>query len=252
MKTISYELSLHHHIKVLIRLEQMLLNFEIQIQQLTPNSMHLALLNTNQIIELIETQDVKLHLVKEVERLTSKLLAWQDNPNIDNKTLVNTIEQLKKIEKNINKSPDVGIVKENNFLKEFNKQLKQNAGLSMLDFPRFNFRLNSNLSPVQITLLEWSEVFKAYLQSTSLVLKIIRGTSFTNEQIAKEGYYQESLDKSIEYLLIRVHMPMGVPCYPEITGGIYHITIRMLKDDWNYGTSTFKKNVRFMLSKCHK
>ena len=56
-------------------------------------------------------------------------------------------------------------------------------------------------------------------EAIALILQLIRESAVPRPEIAAQGFFQRGLDSNAPHQLIRVLLPTGAGCFPEISGG---------------------------------
>jgi cell division protein ZapD len=251
LSTVAYELPLHEHIRVLIRLESLLEMFIKHYQNPEPDSIFLALKSLDDILSVLERNNIKKYMATELGGIKASLFNWRKSPGVDANVIDDMIDNLERYSKRVAVTIDaIGNIADTDFVKNFRQRVNVPGGTSLVDFPRFHYWLKQDVAQtLEIMSLHGRSINYCY-KMVSHVLKIIRQSAEVSHRAAKEGFFQETVDKSVEYKMMRVVLAQDVPCFAEISGGRYHVTIRMVVDDWESGVSSYKEDVEFTLEKC--
>ena len=69
--------------------------------------------------------------------------------------------------------------------------------------------------------------------------------------IAESGVYQQTLDPTLPYQLVRIELPARLPCFAELSGGRHRFTARFLQfSTADHRASQTNKDVEFQLACC--
>ncbi|MCK5336255.1 MAG: cell division protein ZapD, partial [Gammaproteobacteria bacterium] len=100
-------------------------------------------------------------------------------------------------------------------------------------------------------LIEWSSTFEPLNNAIKLALKTIRNSGDNTELIAENGFYQDNLELSKPYQLIRVAIPDTAEYFPEISAGKHRFSIRFLSAKNYYSNpEQVSDDIPFILCNC--
>jgi cell division protein ZapD len=251
LTTVAYELPLHEHIRVLIRLESLLEMFIKHYQSPEATSIFLALKSLDDILSVLERNNIKKYMGSEIGDIKTSLGSWRKSPKVDVAVIDSMIDDLNRYGNRVAVTVDaISNIADLDFIKNFRQRVNVPGGTSLVDFPRFHYWLKHDVEATLGILALHAQSISYCHKMVSHVLKIIRQGAEVSKRTAEGGFFQESVDKNVEYKLMRVVLPEDAPCFAEISGGRYHVTIRMVTDDWESGISSYKQDVDFVLEKC--
>ena len=251
MDKIIYELPLNEQIRVLIRLEYLLRAFYTYSKNIDQHSLYLALKSLDDILSIMERNNIKKYVLFELNELAVKLEDWRNRAGVDAAMIDKIVAGLKVHKAKVTEgSQQINSLSNSDFLKHFRQRVNVAGGMSLVDFPRYHFWVQQDLSEVQSVLLTWGLKFEACYRAVQKILQLIRKSADKESHVARSGYFQESLEKGVSYKLIRVTLAANAPCFAEVSGGRYHITVRMMQDHWEQGPSVCEQDIPFELEKC--
>lgn len=251
MNKVIYELPLHEQTRVLIRLESLFRLFYSNIGSSNSSAIYFSLKGLDDILTIMDRNDIEKYLHAEFAELSEGLKKWRLQKGVDTSVIDKITKEFNQLSNSLPASMNrSALVAEIDFVKNFRQRAITAGGTSIVDFPRFHYWLQKDSETPKKMFHEWGKSFDSCYKSVSIVLRLIRQSAQPTPQIAKEGFFQQTLDKNVELKLIRAELPAGSSCFAELTGGRYHVTVRMMEDDWEYGLKLHKKDINFILSKC--
>lgn len=252
MSDIIYELPLHEQTRVLIRLEFLLDRLHGHLKKSNQEAIYLALRTLDEILSIIERCNLKKYLLNEIKDASKSLIHWREHSLASIDKIDHLLNQLNTektfIESTSSRARD--LFADNEFLKVFRQKCNVPGGTAPVDFPRFHNWLHQDPKNLQKSLKAWTNKLECYYRPIKLVLSLVRQSASHSQQIAEEGFYQKALDKNVEYKLIRIKLTDNCPCFAEISGGRYHITVRMMHEAEDGSLSQYREGVKFLLETC--
>ncbi|MCX4188413.1 cell division protein ZapD [Methylophaga sp. OBS4] len=250
---IIFEQPLNERIRTFLRLEFLFMRVD---NALTGHSeMHHrdaldAMLN---MLSVFERSDLKQELMKEIERLIANLSALENSPGVDQQALETLLSNL---DQNLDalhiKKTSIGQrLRENEFLYSIRQRSSIPGGTCDFDLPAYHFWLQHTQTEQRAQQLQqWLAEFVSVRNAVEMSLRLIRSSVGFKEEVAKEGFFQRSLDANQPYQLIRVEIPGKANYFPEVSGGKHRFTVRfMLFDIQQRPQQTFDE-IPFRLSCC--
>jgi cell division protein ZapD len=188
----------------------------------------------NSIIEIVDifgNTNLKSEVLKELERHTSTLKRLSKNPGVDSDqlesllaTLSERIDGMHQINGQI-----AGKLKTSEFLISIRQRSSIPGGTCDFDLPAFHFWLQQPLRNRTQDLAGWLGNFDAIGQAIQLILSVTRDSTPLRPAIAEAGVYQQTLDPTMPYQLVRIELPAGLPCFAELSGGRHRFTARFMQ-----------------------
>jgi len=174
--------------------------------------------------------DIKLEVIKELERQHGKLESLSKRPQVDHAQLDSILRNLKaRIDEMQTSSGQLGRELHDVELLNAVKQKSNLPGcICDFDLPVFHFWQLRDAATRIRHLQTWFEPFKDLDRAVQLILDVIRHSSQEISETAESGFYQQSLDSGQSILLLRIIVPEGCEYYPEISGGKHRFSVRFL------------------------
>ncbi len=204
------------------------------------------------IINIISRIDLRSELIKELERQSKALIAISASPDVDSSILDETLNKLKNYSQTLKSMPKAlhADLSKNELLKNIRQRESVPGGTCDFDMPAYNFWLKQE--PEQRIQLQetWLNYMEHYRLSIDLVLSLLRDSAINTPVQAKEGFYQQPLDSSTPFQLIRVILPEKSAYFAEISGGKHRFCVRFMIPSFSEKSSPTSEPVNFQLSCC--
>ena len=228
-----YEQPLNERIRTLLRIENLFnrLNHYSESSDLWDMRLTISLLID--LNDLLKWSDIKPDLAKELERCQSVLRALEGNPGVDTYKLKHVLKDINECLATIqdNACQPGATLDADEMISSIKKRSSLAGGACNFDLPAYHHWLNKSTRARQQRLHEWLEDMLIIQKSTNLVLNLIRGNANPTKEIAKAGFFQQSIETGMTYQLIRIIIPGNLKSFPEISGGRHRVTIRFMEQD---------------------
>jgi len=252
--TFIFEQPLNERIRTFLRIEALIERLDFFKQQDNDHSSYHALLTTLEITSLVERGDIKQELIKELERQHKVLNALISHQSVDKSRLELTLSKIKHALTNIHGMD--GRLGEHLKTIDFLLAIKQRSaipgGSCDFDLPQLRFWLNLNYADRLKDIDRWSQPYYQLHTVISLILNIIRDSAFAENVIAKNGFFQQSLDTSLSNQMLRIELNCDNNFFPEISAGKHRYSIRFLQpqESIDLQPAQLKQDINFKLFLC--
>ena len=133
--------------------------------------------------------------------------------------------------------------------------IKQRAaipgGVAEFDLPAYHYWLNSPPAARQRDLLGWIEPFLPIYDALAIILRLLRDNGRATRQTAYRGVFQLMLTTSKVAQLLRLTVPLDLPCVPEISANKYALNIRFISVSGMDRGAVYDHDVDFELVFCN-
>lgn len=227
---ILYEHPLNERIRIFLRLEYFFLQAHYFRNKSACWDSQAGVAAIIEILSILERNDVKSEVLKELERQSSTFLKLQSTPGVDQKRLENTLDKLNtNLQRLQNMSPKCNSVyRENELLSSIRQRMAISGGTCGFDLPSYHYWLNQSVDQRGENLSRWLSEIRPIQDGISLILNTLRNSAFFEQKTAEAGFFQESLDPQHPCQLLRIAMPTESISYPEVSGSKHRINIRFL------------------------
>ncbi len=250
---IVYEFPLNERIRVFIRLEQLFLQLDHFLEESSAWNRRIAINTLLNILTIFSRNDIKLEILKELERHSSILSQISCNEGVDAGKLEQIRNELSEKSKNLQESNGkVGLtVMKSNLFQTIAQRSTIPGGTCSFDLPAFHYWLEQDENIQSKHLVQWTKPFAHLREAIDLILNFIRHSSHATQETAVAGFYQSSLNSAMPYQLLRVGIKREIACFAEISGGKHRFTIRfMVPPEGNGRPSQSADNIPFSLTCC--
>ncbi len=246
-----YELPLNERIRTMLRLEFLFQQARYSMRGYTVWDSRATISHILDILNIMSRIDLRSELVKELERQTSALVAISSRPGVDPSILDDTLKKLTTYTQNLSPSKHNGHDLNNIELLKLIRQRDAIAGGSCdFDIPIYHFWLKQE-SEQRVKILEsWLSQLDNYRLSIDVILSLLRESAINTPITAEQGFYQQSLDTSIPFQLIRVIVPADAGYYAEMSGGKHRFSVRFMLPVSGGRPAPCTNNIEFQLSCC--
>lgn len=251
--TIIYEQPLNERIRTFLRLEFLFSHIDRAIQGGSELAHRDAIGGLIKVLAVFERSDLKLEIIKELERLIAYLNGLENTPGVDKTALNQLLNELDQVldSLHLNKSGIGQALRDNDFLYAIRQRSSIPGGTCEFDLPAYHFWLEHfDIAQQQQQLSLWLDEFASVRTAIDTTLRLIRSSTGFVDQQAFSGFYQHSLDSSQPTQLIRVRVTSNEDYFPEISGGKHRFTVRFMQFDINNRSQQITDNVNFQLSCC--
>ncbi len=207
----------------------------------------------NDILAFTNRTDIKSEVIKELERQQNIVQSLLSQPAVNEKKSIRLLEEIKLLTNELHAiNGSIGQNLQQNIILNTAKQKSILPGSSgNFDSPLYLQWISQPSNQRSEQLIEWSSTFEPLNNAIKLALKTIRNSGDNTELIAENGFYQDNLELSKPYQLIRVAIPDTAEYFPEISAGKHRFSIRFLNAKNYYSNpEQVSDDIPFILCNC--
>ena len=207
----------------------------------------------NDILAFTNRTDIKSEVIKELERQQNIVQSLLSQPAVNEKKSIRLLEEIKLLTNELHAiNGSIGQNIQQNIILNTAKQKSILPGSSgNFDSPLYLQWISQPSNQRSEQLIEWSSTFEPLNNAIKLALKTIRNSGDNTELIAENGFYQDNLELSKPYQLIRVAIPDTAEYFPEISAGKHRFSIRFLSAKNYYSNpEQVSDDIPFILCNC--
>ncbi|MCU7833661.1 MAG: cell division protein ZapD [gamma proteobacterium symbiont of Taylorina sp.] len=247
-----YELPLNERVRTLLRLEFLFHQARYSMRGYSVWDSRATISALLDITNIMTRIDLRSELINELERQTSSLLAISSRPGVDSSILDATLKKLDTYTKTLraSKSSNNDELNNNDLLKLIRQRESIPGGTCDFDIPIYHFWLEQEAEDRIYQLESWLKELDTFRLSITLILDLLRESAINTPLTAEQGFYQQSLDKTIPFQLVRVFLTSNTNYYAEISGGKHRFSIRFMKPVDNERPISCTEDIDFELSCC--
>lgn len=248
---ITYEYPLGERIRTLLRLEDLfdrVLHFSLADGAYEH---HTALLALFEILDVAGRADLKVDLVQELERQRQILLAFRDNPQISEEALSGALYEIEQASSALlAMAGRIGqYLRESEWLMAIRSRSAIPGGVCEFDLPSYHYWLNHETEKRRQDIISWLNPMLPIRDGLTIVLRLLRDSGRTEQQIARRGSYQVMM-AGRNAQLVRVRLAHEVCAVPEISANKYAFNIRFVQPDVISRPKQAEQDTPFELTFC--
>jgi cell division protein ZapD len=247
-----YEHPLNERLRFFLRLEFLFGQARHNMHGEAVWDSHNTLTTLLEILNIVSRIDIKTEVIKELDRVSGTLSALTETPDINHETLGQLLATLSEFKSQLHsmEGPLAQELRENEFFKLVMQRGGIPGGLCDFDLPQYRHWLKSTPENRIENLTYWLSTLDSLRLSIELMLKLTRESANPTPQIAEHGNYQQTLETSTPYQMIRVWLPAQSPYFVEVSAGRHRLTTRFMEASTTTRPTQTTDNVDFHLSCC--
>ena len=225
-----YEQPLNERIRILLRLESLFQRAAHFACSDSPHDAHAFINTLVEIDNLTARGDLKSEIMKELERQHLALKRHIDMPGVDTPKLHRLLQQLLSLQQQLHAMQEqIGQhLKADLLYSSVRQRIGIPGGTCDFDLPIYQHWLYLNAAKRSDTLNTWMQPFACIQQAISYCLDCIRNSTDPSQQLANKGYYEQTIESSNDFQLVRVFLDPQHPCYPAISASKHRLNIRFM------------------------
>ncbi len=204
------------------------------------------------ILTIFSRNDIKQELLKELDRHSNVLSQISQTQGVDTRKLEDLIVDLDAISNDLYASSGkIGLdLMQSELFKSISQRSSIPGGSCAFDLPEYHYWLQQSEQSRQHDLEQWLKPFETIQNAISIILQFIRESTDCSMETADSGFFQQSLDHTQSFQLLRVGIERLSPYFAEISGGKHRFTVRFMEADTTNRPTQTDKNIQFALTRC--
>lgn len=249
---IVYEHPLNERVRTFLRLEHLFSETAYFLPQAEEWGSRAAIDGLIKINSIFTRSDIKTEILKELERHLGNLSRIRRQQGVDMQTLGQVLDELEHATSQVYRlDGQVGQrLRDNEFLKPIMQRSSIPGGSCAFDLPQFHYWLQQPVSDRQSQLEHWWRELVPVRDALALLLSLTRSSSRPMQEMAPQGFFQQTLDAQRPTQLIRVGISETLPIFPEISGGKHRFSVRFLQVVNGQRPTQVQREVPFNLACC--
>lgn len=249
-----YEQPVSEHMRVCLRLELLFQQGKYRLQAGSVWDSRSAVTTLIDILNLLDRPDLKTKLTKELCRYLSVLSRLEKTVDVDHQKLSallieleNVIDSLQVMQGKFGQN-----LRDSDFLSGIRQHQANPGGISEFDSPAYHLWLKYSVQQHQKDLENWFKEFDPIQSAVNIILKIVRNSASSENQIARDGFFQAVMDGSAACQLIRVALPHNPSkLFPEISVGRSGVCVRFCRlENLEERPKQVREDIAFKLTSC--
>jgi cell division protein ZapD len=248
---ISYEYPLSERIRTLLRLEDLYERLDYFLSKHEALQYHVALLLIFEISEVTSRSDLKSELLQELERQKQSLEALRGNPDVSEQALQNVLRQIDLASAQLLQTSKIGQeLRDNEWLMSLKQRMSIPGGICEFDLPSYHYWLHLPPEQQRRDVEKWLAPFLPIRDAVDIVLKLLRSSGKSSQQVAHQGTYQQMMAGRVAQMVC-VGLARGYQCVPEISANKYALNIRFTTQEGMQRPKAAETDVEFQLTFCN-
>ncbi len=225
MNKIIFEHPLNERMRTWLRIEFLLMQLHLH-RHFTQKNALLFFHALSELLEILERNDVKGDLIKEIEGQKQKILSWIELDGVDKELLEGMLEKYDLFLIKYNSSLRIGqALKDDRFITTIRQRLMIPGGCCSFDLPSFHLWLNQSQEKRDIQIDKWFQHIALLDEPLKTCLQFIRQLGEFNSYACTNNFFQET---NGDVSLIRIRVALDKNVYPQVSGHISRYNIRFL------------------------
>lgn len=202
----------------------------------------------NELLEIIEHNDIRGDLIKDLEQQKQKLSTWLNVSGVNTSLLTTLLKKLDEIINQLSSSAKLGQeLKTNRFISAVRKRLAIPGGCCSFDLPSLHLWMHYPQDYRDNQVNTWFDSFCTLNQAISMYMQLIRQSSNFKSISCNNNFYQNSEDDAC---LLRIKFLVESGLYPQVSGNTNRYSIRFIPLDQTMNNQVNETNIDFELACC--
>ncbi|MCC7005153.1 MAG: cell division protein ZapD [Ottowia sp.] len=246
----QYEYPFNERVRTLLRLEHLFERFAFFLRQEDAYQHHIAITTLFEISDVSSRADLKVDMIKELERQRIHLAALRNNVQINLTLLDETLDNFERAQRNITDIQGKASqhLTESEWLSALRSRTIIPGGTCEFDLPAYHAWRRTSATVRRLDIEKWAAPFLPLRDGTCLLLQLLRSSSRPSQELAIRGNYQQTLAGKT-YQLMQVVLD-DANLIPEISANKYMQWIRIMQLDGTEKPKQVDYDVPFQLTLC--
>jgi cell division protein ZapD len=249
---ISYDFPLNERIRTLLRMESLYERVRFFSERDEGLEHHAALLSLFEILDVAGRADLKSEMIQELERQRQSLSGLRHNPAISQQALDEVLADIDRAAHGLQQSSGKTgqELRENEWLMGIRQRAAIPGGVCEFDLPSYHYWLHQPPQSRRQDLQTWLVPFLPLQQGVAIILRILRESGRSSQQVAVQGVFQQMMGGRVAQLL-RLRVASSYDCVPEVSANKYALNVRFTVTSSAQRPRVTQSDVPFELTFCN-
>jgi len=249
---ISYDFPLNERIRTLLRMESLYERVRFFSEKDEALEHHAALLSLFEILDVAGRADLKSEMMQELERQRQSLSSLRHNPAISLQALDEVLADIDRAAQGLQQSSGKTgqELRENEWLMGIRQRAAIPGGVCEFDLPSYHYWLHQPPQSRRQDLQTWLVPFLPLQQGVAIILRILRESGRSSQQVAAQGVFQQMMGGRVAQLL-RLRVASSYECVPEVSANKYALNVRFTVTSSAQRPRVTQSDVPFELTFCN-
>lgn len=200
----------------------------------------------SELLEIVERNDIRSDLLKELESQKQKLTIWLNVEGVDTSLLSSLLERLTVLSSELNANSRLGLdLKEDRFLSSIRQRLMIPGGCCSFDLPSLYLWLHLPQKERDAKAMHWINRFSSLHDTLTICMQLIRQAGIFKPFECANNFHQDNKE---EAELLRIRVCHNARIYPQVSGHKSRYAIRFVP--FEAASKEKSTNVEFELACC--
>lgn len=202
------------------------------------------------VLDATERTDVRGGVLQDLERQKVTLSALKDHPGVDERALADVIEEIDATHAALTAQGRTGqTLRENDWLTSLRGRLAVAGGGTQVDMPSFHAWQCRDEAVRCVDLQRWIEPLLPLDQGIGLIMRLLRQAGEMQDEIARNGAFQQMLGGK-SYQLLRVWIDPDLNVFPEMSANKYMAWVRFSEQFGQSKPQPVQRDIAFRYALC--
>lgn len=250
---ILYEHPFNERIRTYLRLEHLFARLDVLAGRDLAIDHHYALDTLFEIMDVAGRAELKTDVLKDLDKQKNALMAFRDNPAIDESALNRVIADLDAAFTNLSQTPGRvgGVLGENDWLMSVRSRVSIPGGTCSFDLPSYYSWQHLPSEARKADLQPWMSAMHPMHGAVKLLLRLVRDSGNAQKMIAVAGNFQQYIPQGKPYQLARISINDSLGVVPEMSVNRLLVTARFVNCTVSERAQQVSSDVAFELTLCH-
>ena len=228
---ILYEYPINERIRTYLRLEHLFCRLAELVAREHPTDHHYAITTIFEVMDVGARADLKMDVLKDLEKQKHILNAYRGNPAIAESVLDDVTAQLEACFTALNALVGKAgqTLTENDWLMSIRSRVGIPGGTCEFDLPAYYAWQHLSAETRQSDLGRWTATLVPLAKSIRLLLQLLRDSGAPQKVVAPGGQYQQALPQGRTFQLLRLRIDSSTGLIPEISGNRLMVSVRLMQ-----------------------
>ncbi len=215
-----YDFPLRDSTRLFLRLEvlhrQLAAAADHRSAELNRTAVHVVL----SLLELVDQEDLRAHLLHQIYYLQRNYEVLRTREDIRQENLKAVLDELERFrEELVQLKANTGrTLRFDPLISALRQRDSATSAAMAADLPMYQWWLQSGAERCSEDFLTWVEAFGPLLNANRKFLALLRQRGEYRNCEADQGSFVASIAQDQELWMVRIGIPDGVPCFPEVSG----------------------------------
>lgn len=204
------------------------------------------------VITIFGRNDIRSELLKELERHQKALTRLARSQGIDTDKVQGMMDEIEDLSHQLRETNGkfASHLAGHGLFKNIAQRSAIPGGTCSFDLPGYHHWLQQPANHRKQDFKMWLAPFAIIRTSIGFALNTLRQSALSTQETALAGFFQQNLDQSLPFQLIRVGLERRSPFYAEISGGKHRFSIRFMEPSMIDKAKQTSEDVEFQLTRC--